>query len=210
MGAKRTGHRKHFFIYLACCITLFITESACRTPTEIRPDDIATTVDHAPSSVGSVAQTQPDTIVPRPVSDKTISEHLDAAYLALANGNYTTASSEIEMASVDEPPVLRSETFYLTGLLYADPANPTGDRLKAYETLQRIDQEFPDSDRAGEIRVISELLLRLQASETENDRLRQEVNRLEKKLTAEQNSVQRLKSLLNKMKEIDLGLIPEE
>lgn len=210
MGTKQAGRRKYFFLYLACGLTLFIVQSACRSFTATRPDEKATISGHAPSSAGGLTPGIPDTIVSPTVSDENTSQHLDAAYLALAEGNYTTAASEIEMASTQGPPAIRPETIYLKGLLYADAENPAGNRNKAYETLHQIEKEHPDSHRVGEVRILTGLLHELQSIQTENQRLLKENSQLKKKLVAEQNSVQRLKSLMKKMKEIDLGIVPEE
>jgi hypothetical protein len=166
--------------------------------------------DPVPPSAADVSQNTPDTIAPQHASGENTLKYLDAAYLALAAKQYTMASIEMEKASISCPPSLRPETIYLTGLLYADPENPSGDMNKAYETLQKIEEEHPDSNRAGEVRILTDLLYRMQSMQAENKDLLQEIIRLRKKLTAEQNSVQRLKGLMKKMKEIDLGLMPEE
>lgn len=214
MGAKQAGHRKYFFLYIACGIALFISESACRSVISTRPDEetavAGTTAGHAPSAAGSLSLNTPAPTSADPLPAESTSKHLDAAYLALAKRNYTTAAWEIEMASIDVPPALRPETDYLSGLLYADPENPTGDSNKASETLRQIDKENLDPRRAGEIRVLTCLLNELQSMQNENERLLNENSQLFKKLVAEHNSVLRLKNLMKKMKEIDLGIATEE
>lgn len=137
-------------------------------------------------------------------------QHLTAARRALAAGNYAAAFIEIELASGKAPSPLPAETLLLSGLFYAAPGNPTGDITEAQDTLLQMEQEYPESEWMGEGRVITGLIIKLQAAETENQRLSREIVDLNKKLTAERNSVQSLKSLLKKMKEIDLGIQPEE
>jgi len=173
-----------------------------------RPEERDLAVDQVHSS--STDSPSQNTIASPAVSDENNSEHLHAAYLALGNQNYTSASREVEMAIIEDAPSLRPEIIYLAGLLHADPKNPTGDVTMARESFQEIEKEHPDSNRAGEVRILIDLLQTQQSLQSENRRLHQEVSQLKKKLIAEQNSVQRLKGLLNKMKEIDLGIMPEE
>lgn len=210
MGAKRIGNRKYLFLYLACGVALFVTGTACRSHLKTRPNEEAAVVEHVPSSMETVSQNTSNHLVSPPVSGANPNEHIDSAYLALAEGNYTKAASEIEMASNDDPLSSHPEMIYLTALLYADPDNPAWDMDMACEAFQRIQKEHPHSDRTGEVRIFIDLLQTQQFMQNENQNLRQEISLLKKKLVAEQNSVQRLKSLLNKMKEIDMGLMPEE
>jgi hypothetical protein len=137
-------------------------------------------------------------------------QHLTAARRALATGNYAAAFIEIELASGKTPSSLPAETLLLSGLLYAAPENPTGDIQKAHDTILLMERDFPESEWVGEGRVLTGLIKKLQAAEAENQRLSREIVALNKKLSAERNSVQSLKSLLKKMKEIDLGIQPEE
>lgn len=208
MGTKRTGRRKYLFLYIACGITLLLAIGACKAHTVTRPEERDLAVDQVHSS--STDSPSQNTIASPAVSDENNSEHLHAAYLALGNQNYTSASREVEMAIIEDAPSLRPEIIYLAGLLHADPKNPTGDVTMARESFQEIEKEHPDSNRAGEVRILIDLLQTQQSLQSENRRLHQEVSQLKKKLIAEQNSVQRLKGLLNKMKEIDLGIMPEE
>ncbi len=210
MGTKRTRSRKYFFLYLACSVVLFVTGNACIRHVSTAPDK-ESKMDGANSiPADSLLQEKPGTSSPQETVEHEASRHLAAARSALAAGDYSAAFIEIEMASNHSPNSSRPETIFLTGLFYADPKNPTANITKANESLQLLENEHPESNRICEVRILSELLLRLQASESVNKRLRQDIVQLEKNLSAERNSVQTLKSLLKKMKEIDLEVAPKE
>jgi hypothetical protein len=169
-----------------------------------------TVADHEPSTGDRTPQATQETTAPLPAAAENRSGHLETAYIALAGGNHTTASRELALASGSDTPPRQFEAAYLTALLYADPGNPAGNMAKAHETLQSLAKKYPDSERAGEVRIIFDLLDRIQSMQAENQHLHNEINGLKKKLAAERSSVQRLKSLMKKMKEIDLGLMPED
>lgn len=210
MGAKQTGCRKYLFLYIACSAAFIMTGSACRPFCGNWSDEEVAVTGHDTSAIDSVSQTTPDTMASLPAAPESRSEHLETAYTALAAGNHTTASRELARVSCSDKPLIRSEAVFLTALLYADPGNPAGNMARARETLQRVAKEHPDSERAGEVRILADLLDRMQSIQAENLHLHEEINGLKKKLAAEQSSVQRLKSLMKKMKEIDLGLMPEK
>jgi septin family protein len=174
------------------------------------PDEKMTVADHGPSADGSASQTTPGKMAALSTASANQSRHLEAAYMALARGNHTAAALELALASGSDKPLPQFETVYLTALLHADPGNPAGDMEVAHETLQRIAKEYPGSERAGEVRILYGFLNRMQSLQAENQTLHEEIDGMKRKLAAEQSSVQRLKRLLNKMKEIDLGLMPEE
>jgi hypothetical protein len=210
MGAKRTWRRKHIFFYFACGLTLVTVGSACLFHAATDPFSKSDVDEFAPATVESFSQDTPGMMPVSTTMEKSVAEYLKDAYLALIAGDYTIAHKIIEKASNATSASAYPETIYLSALLYSDSENPDADMVKAYEAFQRIETEYPEFNRGAEIRILSDLLFRVQSTEIENDSLQKEIDQLKKNLSAEKNSVQRLKSLLKKMKEIDLDLIPKE
>jgi len=208
MGTKRTWQWKHLLIFLACATVCFLTGGGCICPSRsINGTEPTAAVEPPPPGSTLPAETI-DTPPASRLSEETRT-HLTAARLALAEGHYADAYIEIELASRHAPLSVFPEALFLSGLFYADPGNPTGDMTKAHETIQRMEREYPNSEWVGEGRVVTELVRRIEATETENRRLHQDIAELEKQIAAERSSVQSLKSVLKRMKEIDLG-IPTE
>lgn len=205
MGSKQTWNWKHLFLHLTCGVTLLPMVSACIFHDASSPPIASPALEtEAPAEVADLEKIPPD------APDEIAWRHLVSARLALGAEEYNAALEEIEAAFDQATVSMHSEALYITGILYADPRNPSADPLKASEILKRIEQDFPQSERAGEGRIVSELLARLTLIESENERLNQAVRRLEKQLAAEKSSVRILNEMLKKMKAIDLGTSSEE
>jgi hypothetical protein len=187
-----------------------MTGNACTYSTVAGPDPDAVTTDLLAPETDRLPKTEAVKPPPRFIPEATTDQHLDAAYHALMAGEYAAVFSEIEIATTYAPYTADADTVYLSGLLYADPDSPAADIEKAYKTLQEFGQEFPESERALEGRIISNLLLRLQHAESRKTDLEQDKAALERQLARERQKVKALNSMIEKMKKIDLEIVPTD
>ncbi len=124
---------------------------------------------------------------------------LSQAKTFLAKGNYDAALRETEKALSSHLEIVGDEALYLIGLIYAHPKNPGLNLIRSIESFQVILKKHPHSAIAPKAEVWVSILRK-------TTKMDAAIFNLNRKLTEKQLEIRGLKTQIDNLKKIDLGI----
>ena len=117
----------------------------------------------------------------------------------MSKGDFDAALKNTEDVLRTSPESMRDEALYLIGIIYAHPRNPRSNRQRSLESFQTLIEKYPGSKLVQESEVWSSVLLKLTDTEREIAHLKETINK-------KQGEVENLKTQIDNLKKIDLGI----
>lgn len=141
-------------------------------------------------------------------------EHLANARYLIAQGHYDEAIKEYEQVLALSTTTKGDQAFFLMGVSYAHPKNPSPDQEKSIECFEGLMQRYPGSDlippaelyisTLGRIKGLDNEILQLKNTNTARQK---EINGLRTQLNnLKNNEIKRLRNQLDNLKKIDLNM----
>lgn len=126
-------------------------------------------------------------------------EHLATAKSLMVQKNFDAALKETEALLDAFPQSMGDEALYLRGLIYAHPQNQNSNWERSMESFQLLRTKYPKSDLIQPTEVMISLLSKI-------GDMNQKISQLKETVTKEQTEVDNLRTQIEKLKKIDLGI----
>ena len=126
-------------------------------------------------------------------------EHLADAKSLMVKGNYEGALRKTEETLRLFPRTIEDEAYYLMGIIYAHPQNPSLNLARSLETFEFLISRFPKSNLKQTAEVWVSVLRKIRDME-------QEIIQLSETIPEKNNEIRNLRLQLEKLKKIDLGI----
>jgi outer membrane protein assembly factor BamD (BamD/ComL family) len=126
-------------------------------------------------------------------------QHLETAKSLIAQEKFDAALNETKVLLESFPQTMGDEALYYMGVIYAHPRNPDSNRERSIDSFQILLKRYPESDliQASEVWVIILKEIR------DMDR---EIARLKEMVSKRQAEIKDLRTQIDKMKKVDLGI----
>jgi outer membrane protein assembly factor BamD (BamD/ComL family) len=125
--------------------------------------------------------------------------HIEGAKEQVSKGDFDAALKGAEEGLRTSPETMGDEALYLIGVIYAHPKNPGADWERSLESFQTLIEKYPGSELIQASEAWSSVLLKI----TETER---EIAQLKDTITEKQGEVENLKTQIDSLKKIDLGI----
>ncbi|MBW2143460.1 MAG: hypothetical protein JRG75_03570 [Deltaproteobacteria bacterium] len=125
--------------------------------------------------------------------------HIEGARELMSKGDFGAALKDTEEVLRTSPETLGDEALYLIGIIYAHPQNPSSNWERSLESFQTLIEKYPGSKLVQASEAWSSVLLKI----TDTER---EVVQLKDIIKKKQGEVENLKTQIDNLKKIDLGI----
>jgi len=183
MGRKYSRQRKHFFLYIACWISLLLAGTGCVPYYNLYNED--------PFSFPQ---------------NSDANQLLLQAKLSFSNGDFLTSFKKNQEMLNRFPQKYGEHALYMMGLIYANPEYTYVNYEISIHYFKKLIKEYPESVFKNKAKTWIWLLNQNMDYAEKIDKRTKKIAFLEKKLKAEKKQIINLQNQIKRLKEIDLGI----
>jgi len=183
MGRKYSRQRKHFFLYIACWISLLLAGTGCVPYYNLYNED--------PFSFPQ---------------NSDANQLLLQAKLSFSNGDFLTSFKKNQEMLNRFPQKYGEHALYMMGLIYANPEYTYVNYEISIHYFKKLIKEYPESVFKNKAKTWIWLLNQNMDYAEKIDKRTKRIAFLEKKLKAEKKQIINLQNQIKRLKEIDLGI----
>jgi hypothetical protein len=183
MGRKYSRQRKHFFLYIACWISLLLAGTGCAPYYNLYNDE--------PFSLDHYSEAN---------------QLLLEAKLSFSSGDFLTSLKKNQEMLNRFPQKYGSHALYMMGLIYANPENTYVNYEISIHFFKKLVKEYPDSVFKDKAKIWIWLLNQNMDYAEKVDKKNKRIDLLENELKTEKKEIINLQNQIKRLKEIDLGI----
>jgi len=183
MGRKYSRQRKHFFLYIACWISLLLAGTGCAPYYNLYNDE--------PFSFDQYSEAN---------------QLLLEAKLSFSSGDFLTSLKKNQEMLSRFPQKYGSHALYMMGLIYANPENTYVNYEISIHFFKKLVKEYPDSVFKDKAKIWIWLLNQNMDYAEKVDKRNKRIDLLENELKTEKKEIINLQNQIKRLKEIDLGI----
>lgn len=183
MGRKYSRQRKHFFLYIACWISLLLAGTGCAPYYNLYNDE--------PFSLDHYSEAN---------------QLLLEAKLSFSSGDFLTSLKKNQEMLNRFPQKYGSHALYMMGLIYANPENTYVNYEISIHFFKKLVKEYPDSVFKDKAKIWIWLLNQNMDYAEKVDKKNKRIDLLENELKTEKKETINLQNQIKRLKEIDLGI----
>lgn len=183
MGRKYSRKRKHFFLYIACWISLLLAGTGCAPYYNLYNDE--------PFSFDQYSEAN---------------QLLLEAKLSFSVGDFLTSLKKNQEMLNRFPQKYGSHALYMMGLIYANPENTYVNYEISIHFFKKLVKEYPDSVFKDKAKIWIWLLNQNMDYAEKVDKKNKRIDLLENELKTEKKEIINLQNQIKRLKEIDLGI----
>ena len=183
MGRKYSRQRKHFFLYIACWISLLLAGTGCAPYYNLYNEE--------PFSFDQYSEAN---------------QLLFQAKLSFSNGDFSTSFKKNQEMLNRFPQKYGEHALYMMGLIYANPEYTYVNYEISIHFFKKLVKEYPKSVFKDKAKIWIWLLNQNMDYAEKNDKKNKRNAFLENKLRAEKKQIINLQNQIKRLKEIDLGI----
>jgi len=183
MGRKYSRQRKHFFLYIACWISLLLAGTGCAPYYNLYNDE--------PFSFDQYSEAN---------------QLLLEAKLSFSSGDFLTSLKKNQEMLSRFPQKYGSYALYMMGLIYANPENTYVNYEISIHFFKKLVKEYPDSVFKDKAKIWIWLLNQNMDYAEKVDKRNKRIDLLENELKTEKKEIINLQNQIKRLKEIDLGI----
>lgn len=183
MGRKYSRQRKHFFLYIACWISLLLAGTGCAPYYNLYNDE--------PFSFDQYSEAN---------------QLLLEAKLSFSGGDFLTSLKKNQEMLNRFPQKYGSHALYMMGLIYANPENTYVNYEISIHFFKKLVKEYPDSVFKDKAKIWIWLLNQNMDYAEKVDKKNKRIDLLENELKTEKKEIINLQNQIKRLKEIDLGI----
>ena len=176
MGRKYSRQRKHFFLYIACWLSLLLAGTGCVPYYNLYNDE--------PFSVNQYDEAN---------------QILFQAKLSFANGDFLTSLKKSQEMLHRFPQKYGGHALYMMGLIYANPEYTYVNYGISIHFFKKLVKEYPESVFKDKAKIWIWLL-------NQNMNYAEKIDLMENELRTEKKQIINLQNQIKRLKEIDLGI----
>ena len=183
MGRKYPRQRKHFFLYIACSISLLLAGTGCVPYYNLYNDE--------PFSLSQYDEAN---------------QLLLQAKSSFANGDFLTSLQKNQEMLNRFPQKYGSHALYMMGLIYANPEYTYANHDISIHFFKKLVEEYPESVFIVKAKIWIRLLNQNIQYAEKIDKENKRIDLLENELKTKKKEIINLQNQLKRLKEIDLGI----
>jgi hypothetical protein len=183
MGRKYSRQRKHFFLYIACWISLLLAGTGCVPYYNLYNED--------PFSFDQYSEAN---------------QLLFQAKSSFSNGDFLTSFKKNKEMLNRFPRKYGEHALYMMGLIYANPEYTYVNYEISIHYFKKLVKEYPESVFKTKAKTWIWLLNQNMDYAEKNDKRNKRIAFLEHKLIIEKKQITNLQNQIKRLKEIDLGI----
>jgi len=183
MGRKYSRQRKHFFLYIACWMSLLIAGTGCVPYYNLYNDE--------PFSYHQYSEAN---------------QLLLQAKLSFSSGDFLTSLKKNQEMLNRFPQKYGSHALYMMGMIYANPENTYVNYEISIHFFKKLVKEYPESVFKDKAKIWIWLLNQNIDYAEKVDKKSKRIDLLENKLKTEKKEIINLQNQIKRLKEIDLGI----
>jgi len=183
MGRKYSRQRKHFFLYIACWISLLLAGTGCAPYYNLYNDE--------PFSFQQNSEAN---------------QLLLEAKLSFSSGDFLTSLKKNQEMLNRFPQKYGSHALYMMGLIYANPEYTYVNYDISIHFFKKLVKEYPESVFKDKAKIWIWLLNQNMDYAEKNDKQNKRIDLLENELKTEKKEIINLQNQIKRLKEIDLGI----
>ena len=183
MGRKYSRKRKHFFIYIACWISLLLAGTGCAPYYNLYNDD--------PFSFSRYSEAN---------------QLLLQAKSSFASGDFLTSFKKNQEMLNRFPQTYGEHALYMMGMIYANPEYTYVNYDISIHFFQKLIKEYPESVFKNKAEIWISLLNQNTDYAKTIDEKNKKISFLENKLGIGKKEIINLQNQIKRLKEIDLGI----
>lgn len=183
MGRKYSRKRKHFFLYIACWISLLLAGTGCVPYYNLYNEE--------PFSFHQYSEAN---------------QLLLQAKLSFYDGDFLISLKKNQEMLARFPQKYGEHALYMMGLIYADPDYTYVNHEIAIHYFKKLVKEYPESVFKHKANIWIWLLNQNRNYAEQIDKKNKRIAFLENKLGTEKKEIINLQNQLKRLKEIDLGI----
>lgn len=183
MGRKYSRKRKHFFLYIACWISLLLAGTGCAPYYNLYNDE--------PFSLDQYSEAN---------------QLLLQAKLSFSGGDFLTSLKKSQEMLNRFPQKYGSHALYMMGLIYANPEYTYVNYEISIHFFKKLVKEYPDSVFKDKAKIWIWLLNQNMDYAEKVDKKNKRNAFLENELKTEKKEIINLQNQIKRLKEIDLGI----
>ena len=183
MGRKFSQQRKHFFLYIACWISLLLTGTGCAPYYNLYNDEPFSFEQHSEAN-----------------------QLLLEAKLSFSSGDFLTSLKKNQEMLNRFPQKYGSHALYMMGMIYANPENTYVNYEISIHFFKKLVKEYPESVFKDKAKIWIWLLNQNMDYAEKVDKKNKRIDLLENELETEKKEIINLQNQIKRLKEIDLGI----
>ncbi len=183
MGRKYSRKRKHFFLYIACWISLLLSGTGCAPYYNL--------YDEEPFSFYQYSEAN---------------QLLLQAKLSFSSGDFSTSLEKSQEMLNRFPQKYGEHALYIMGLIYANPEYTYVNYDMSIQFFNKLVKEYPKSIFTDKAKIWIRLLNQNMDYAEKMDEKNKRIALLENKLETEKKEIINLQNQIKRLKEIDLGI----
>ncbi|MBW2604366.1 MAG: hypothetical protein JRE28_08630 [Deltaproteobacteria bacterium] len=183
MGRKYARQRKHFFLYIACWISLLLIGTGCAPYYNLYNEEPFTFHQYSEAN-----------------------QLLLQAKFSFAGGDFLTSLKKNQELLYRFPQKYGEHALYMMGLIYADPEYTYVNYEKSIHFFKKLVKEYPESVFIDKAKIWIWLLNQNMDYAEKIDKKNKKNAFLEKELRAGKKQIINLQNQIKRLKEIDLGI----
>lgn len=183
MGRKHSRQRKHFFLYIACWISLLLAGTGCAPYYNLYNEE--------PFSFDQYSEAN---------------QLLLQAKLSFSGGDFLTSLKKSQEMLNRFPQKYGDHALYMMGLIYANPEYTYVNYEISIHFFKKLVKEYPKSVFKDKAKIWIWLLNQNMDYAEKIDKKNKRNAFLENKLRAEKKQIINLQNQIKRLKEIDLGI----
>lgn len=183
MGRKYPWQRKHFFLYIACWIGLWLAITGCAPYYNLYNEE--------PFSLNQYSEPN---------------QLLLQAKLSFFGGDFLTSLKKNQEMLNRFPQKYGDQALYMMGLIYANPEYHYVNYETSIHFFNKLVNEYPESPFKSKVKIWLQLLNQNIDYAEKMDIKDKRITFLENKLKTEKKQIINLQNQLKRLKEIDLGI----
>lgn len=183
MGRKYSRQRKHFFLYIACWISLLLAGTGCAPYYNLYNDEPFSFDQHSEAN-----------------------QLLLEAKLSFSSGDFLTSLKKNQEMLNRFPQKYGSHALYMMGLIYANPENTYVNYEISIHFFKKLVKEYPQSVFKDKAKIWIWLLNQNMDYAEKVDKKNKRIDWLENELKTGKKEIINLQNQIKRLKEIDLGI----
>jgi hypothetical protein len=183
MGRKYSRQGKHFFLYIACWISLLLVGTGCAPYYNLYNDN--------PFSFSQYSEAN---------------QLLFQAKSSFASGDFLTSLKKSQEMLNRFPQTYGEHALYMMGLIYANPEYTYVNYDISIHFFKKLVKEYPESVFKNRAEIWISLLNQNMDYAKMIDKKNKRISFLENKLEIEKKEIINLQNQIKRLKEIDLGI----
>jgi len=183
MGRKYSRQRKHFFLYIACWMSLLIAGTGCVPYYNLYNDE--------PFSYHQYSEAN---------------QLLLQAKLSFSSGDFLTSLKKSQEMLNRFPQKYGSHALYMMGMIYANPENTYVNYEISIHFFKKLVKEYPESVFKEKANIWIWLLNQNMDYAKKVDKKNKRIDFLKNELKTDKKQIINLQNQIKRLKEIDLGI----